>query len=172
MYLYFFWLCGECQLAAFGLTYNTTTAGEPAAVCMTHIESDCKLTAVFLRSDRHQKNQGEYFNTCLRPVWSQAPSSLPPSIPPSPKLLHGASSGFSLHLGLMPKASQACSSQAAAALQPSLPIGTDLQGGVAGNSRGRGHKNLNAHKGPRRDSCHWHYRPPRLYTGMCQSKPC
>lgn len=39
-----------------------------------------------------------------------------PSIHPSPKLLHRASSGFSLHLGLMPKASQACWSQAAEGL--------------------------------------------------------
>lgn len=63
------------------------------------------------------------------------PSLPPPSIYPSlPKAPPWASSGFSLHLGLMPKASQACSSQAATTLQPSLLICTDLQGGVAGNS--------------------------------------
>ena len=48
---------------------------------------------------------------------------------PSPELFNRASSGFSLHLGLMPKASQACSSQRAANPATSPPY---LHGYAAG----------------------------------------
>lgn len=37
---------------------------------------------IWAKSDRHQKSWAEYFNTCLRPVWSQPPSSH--SSPPCP----------------------------------------------------------------------------------------